>query len=198
MRLLVLHHTPSPALQRLADAVVAGTHDPAISGVEVIVRDPLEATADDLLTADGYLLGTAAHFGYMSGALKELFDRTFLAIGGSLESLPADAPSTAGRPFGLWVHGRYDVTGAVTSVLAITGALEWRQSAGVLECLGDVDEAVCASAYDLGGTLAATLATQTRDSTRSKTGFDPVKGGIRPRSRVCGAGGGRAASPWRP
>jgi len=158
MRLLVLHHTPSSSLERLAEAVLAGTRDEAISGVEVVVRDPLEATAEDLLAADGYLLGTAAHFGYMSGALKELFDRTFLAIGGALEALPADAPSTAGRPFGLWVHGRYDTTGAVTSVLAITGALGWRQSAPVLECLGEVEEETCAAAYELGGTLAATLA----------------------------------------
>ncbi|WP_300677115.1 NAD(P)H-dependent oxidoreductase [Nocardioides sp.] len=157
MRLLVIHHTPTATLRRLADAVVAGTADEAITGVDVVVRDPLETTAEDLLAADGYLLGTAAHFGYMSGALKELFDRTFLDVGGSLEALPGGGPSTAGRPFGLWVHGRYDVTGAVGSVLAITGALQWRQSAAVLECLGEVDEEACGSAYELGGTLAAVL-----------------------------------------
>ena len=55
------------------------------------------------------------------------------------------------------VHGRYDTTGAVRSVLAITGALPWQQAAPVLELLGDLDEAALEEARDLGGTLAALL-----------------------------------------
>jgi multimeric flavodoxin WrbA len=97
------------------------------------------ATADDLLGADGYLLGTTANFGYMSGALKHVFDSTFLAIGGSLAPDGSAAPvggSTTGRPFGLYLLGRYDTTGAVRSVMAITGALGWRQAFGVLEVMG--------------------------------------------------------------
>ena len=59
------------------------------------------------------------------------------------------------KPFGLWVHGRYDTTGAVRSVLAITGALPWRQAAEPLEVMGDVGDDHRAAAYELGGTLAA-------------------------------------------
>ena len=69
-RLLVVHHSPTPTVQRLTDAVLAGTHDDAIEGVEVVVRPALEARADDVLAADGVVLGTTANFGYMSGALK--------------------------------------------------------------------------------------------------------------------------------
>ncbi|UDY24842.1 flavodoxin family protein [Nocardioides sp. Kera G14] len=157
MRLLLLHHAPSASLGAITGAVEAGANDDAIEGVEVVVADPLTATAEELLAADGYLLGTAAHFGYMSGALKHLFDRTFLQIGGALDELAADGPSTAGRPFGLWVHGRYDVTGAVRSVESITQALGWRRVAPVLEVLGDPADEQLASAYELGATLAATL-----------------------------------------
>lgn len=57
----------------------------------------------------------------------------------------------------MYVHGRYDTTGAVRSVLSITGALGWRQSAVVHEVLGDVDEADTQVAYELGATLAALL-----------------------------------------
>ena len=56
------------------------------------------------------------------------------------------------------MHGRYDTTGAVRSVLAITGALPWRQSAEILEVLGDVDGAHVEAAYDLGGSIAALIA----------------------------------------
>jgi len=41
---------------------------------------------DDLLRADGYVLGTTANFGYMSGAMKHVFDSTFLQIGGALDA----------------------------------------------------------------------------------------------------------------
>lgn len=58
-------------------------------------------------------------------------------------------------PFGLYVHGRYDTTGAVRSVQAITAALPWRQGFDVLEVLGDLTGEHREAAYELGGTLAA-------------------------------------------
>lgn len=159
--LLVVHHSPTRSTQALLDAALAGAHDDAITGVDVIVRPALEATAEDVLAADGYLLGTPANFGYMSGALKHFFDSTFLQVGGSLSSTGSaddSAGRTANRPFGLFVHGRYDTGGATRSVLSIVGALRWRQAAEVLEVLGDVAETDREAAYELGGTIAALLA----------------------------------------
>jgi multimeric flavodoxin WrbA len=157
-RLLVVHHSPTPTVGALAEAVIAGAGDEAIEGVEVVVRTALEARAADVLAADGYLLGTTANFGYMSGALKHFFDTIFLEAGGALAD-DGSAGSTAGgrKPYGLWVHGRYDTTGAVRSVQSIVQALGWQQSAPVLEILGDVGETEEASAYELGGTIAALL-----------------------------------------
>ncbi|MBC9735415.1 flavodoxin family protein [Nocardioides marmotae] len=158
-RLLVVHHVPTPTVGVLADAALAGARDDAIEGVEVVVRPALEATAEDVLAADGFLLGTPANFGYMSGALKHFFDSIFLQAGGALaDDGSAGAGSGERRPFGLWVHGRYDTTGAVRSVLSIVGALPWRQAAEVLEVVGDVGEPEREAAYELGGTIAALLA----------------------------------------
>jgi multimeric flavodoxin WrbA len=160
-RLLVVHHSPTRGVRALTEAVLAGTTDQAIEGVEVVERAALEATAQDVLAADGYLLGTPANFGYMSGALKHFFDSTFLQVGGALSATGSpdeSAGATAGAPFGLWVHGRYDTTGAVRSVLSIVGALGWRQAAEVLEVMGDVGPAQEEAAYELGATLAALLA----------------------------------------
>lgn len=145
-------------MRSLTDAVLAGAADPEIHGVEVVARPALEATAADVLGADGYVLGSTANFGYMSGALKHFFDTTFLDIGGSLDEqgrADQSAGLTAKRPFGLYVHGRYDTTGAVRSVLAITGALGWTQSAAPHEVLGDVDDAAIQVAYEIGATIAA-------------------------------------------
>lgn len=157
-RLLIVHHSPTPAVRSLTDAVVAGTRDDALTGVDVTVRPALEADAGDVLAADGYLLGTPANFGYMSGALKHFFDSIFLQAGGALaDDGSAAAAGGARKPFGLWVHGRYDTTGAVRSVQAIVRALGWRQAAEVLEVLGEVDDAARDAAYELGGTVAALL-----------------------------------------
>jgi multimeric flavodoxin WrbA len=157
-RLLIVHHSPTPSVQALTDAVVSGANDDAIEGVDVIVRPALAATSTDVLDADGYLLITPANFGYMSGALKHFFDSIFLEAGGALtDDGSASAASGGKKPFGLMVHGRYDTTGAVRSVQLIIGALPWRQAAEVLEVLGDVGDAHREAAYELGGTIAALL-----------------------------------------
>jgi hypothetical protein len=88
-----------------------------------------------------------------------MFDSTFLQVGGALadDGSAGEGPGggTSGRPFGLLVHGRYDTEGAVRSVLSIVRALQWRQSAAVLEVVGDVTDEHRDLAYDLGATLAA-------------------------------------------
>lgn len=158
-RLLVVHHSPTTSMTTLTDAVLAGAHDDDLAGLEVVARPALAATAEDVLAADAIVLGTPANFGYMSGALKHFFDSTFLQVGGALSD---DGGAGPGRgdgkvPFGLYVHGRYDVTGAVRAVTSITSALPWRQAAQVLEVLGDVTDEDVEAAYELGGTLGALL-----------------------------------------
>ncbi|BCI82060.1 hypothetical protein MTY66_36850 [Mycolicibacterium sp. TY66] len=73
MKLLVVHHTPSPHCQEMFEAVLAGATDPEIEGVDVVRRPALTLSAADVLEADGYLLGSPANLGYMSGALKQYF-----------------------------------------------------------------------------------------------------------------------------
>ena len=157
-RLLIVHHSPTTTVRSLTDQVVAGANDDVIQGVEVVVRAALDARADDVLAADGFLLGTTANFGYMSGALKHFFDTIFLEAGGALSDDGSAGASDGGKkPYGVWVHGRYDTTGAVRSVQSIVQALPWVQSAAVLEVVGDITVDHERAAYDLGGTLAALI-----------------------------------------
>ncbi|MGM7668706.1 flavodoxin family protein [Microbacterium sp. A93] len=169
-RLLVIHHAPTDGVRQLLDAVLEGAGDPEIVGVEIQPVPALawaQGTQDEtaILQADGYLFLTPANFGYMSGALKHVFDSTFLKIGGSLSADgSADGTDDAGRsrprrPYGLIVHGRYDTTGAVRSVEGIVRALGWQSGGEPLEALGDVTAHHLASARELGATLAALLMT---------------------------------------
>lgn len=147
-RLLVIHHTPSPPTHTLLDAVLEGVHDDAIEGVEVVVRPALAVTIPDVLHAGGYLLGTPANFGYMSGALKHAFDTVYYPILGA----------TQGRPYGLWVHGNDDTAGAVRSVTAIASGLGWELAQAPLEITGAPDRAALDAARELGAAVAAHLA----------------------------------------
>lgn len=157
--LLIVAHAPTANTELLRDALAAGASDEAIEGVVVDVRVPLDVDAETLNRADAVLLLSTANFGYMAGLVKDLFDRTFLSIGGSLDASGGSASGAGGRkPFGLCVHGRYDTEGAVRSIESIVNALPWTRVAPVLALLGEVSETETRAAYELGATVAALIA----------------------------------------
>jgi multimeric flavodoxin WrbA len=146
-RLLVVHHTTSPRLQALLEAVLAGASDEAIEDVTVLARPALAATAADVLEADGYLLGTPANLGYTSGALKHFFDQVYYPC---LEA-------TVRRPYGLYVHGDSDTTGAVRAVEAVATGLRWRRAQAPVAVIGDPGRQDLAACWELGAAMAAGL-----------------------------------------
>ena len=146
-RLLIVHHTPSPALQAMLEAAVAGARDPELEGIDVAVMPALAATVPDVLAADGFVLGTPANIGYMSGALKHFFDQIYYPC----------LQAKTGAPYGLYVHGASDTTGAVRSVTAIAKGLGWAEAFSPVEATGPVGKDVERRCYELGATVAANL-----------------------------------------
>jgi multimeric flavodoxin WrbA len=145
--LLVVHHTPSPAMQELLEAALAGARDEAISRVDVVVRPALTACAVDALEADGYLLATPANIGYISGALKHFFDTIYYPC---LEA-------TRKRPFAAYVHGNLDQNGAVRAIESITTGLQWSAVAAVYTCTGQPTKDDRDAVRELAATVAATI-----------------------------------------
>jgi NAD(P)H-dependent FMN reductase len=145
--LLIVHHTTSPALQALFEAVRSGAGTDEVEGVEVVVRPALTAAAVDVLTADGVLLGTPVNIGYMSGALKHFFDTIYYPC---LEA-------TARRPYGLYVHGNDDATGAVRAVESISKGLGWRAVRPPVVVTGAPARPDLEACWELGALLAAEL-----------------------------------------
>jgi flavorubredoxin len=146
-RLLIVHHTPSPSLQALLEAARDGASDDAIEGVEVVVRPALTAAEVDVLEADAYLLGTPANIGYMSGALKHFFDRIYYPC----------LDATRRRPYGLYVHGNEDTTGAVRAVASVAKGLGWEEAREPVEVLGEPTREAIDACWELGASLAAGL-----------------------------------------
>ncbi|UCZ62788.1 flavodoxin family protein [Mycolicibacterium phocaicum] len=147
MKLLVVHHTPSPHCQEMFEAVLAGATDPEIEGVDVVRRPALTLSAADVLEADGYLLGSPANLGYMSGALKHAFDQIYYPC----------LDATRGRPFGLWLHGNEGTEGAEKAVTSITTGLGWVKAAEYVVVSGKPGKADVEACWNLGATVAATL-----------------------------------------
>ncbi len=109
--LLIVHHTPSPALQAMFEAAASGARTDEIEGVDVVVRPALTASAADVLAADGYLLGTPANIGYMSGALKHFFDGIYYPCLEATKRRPVRAvrarrTSTPAAPSARWSRSR--------------------------------------------------------------------------------------------
>jgi multimeric flavodoxin WrbA len=145
--LLIVHHTPSPHMQAMLESVLSGANHEEIEGVEVVVRAALAATAVDVLEADGYLLGTPANLGYMSGALKHFFDQVYYPV---LEE-------TRKRPFAAYVHGNEGVEGAVRAIGTVTTGLGWQQVAEPVTVMGAPEKQDLEACWELGATVAAGL-----------------------------------------
>jgi multimeric flavodoxin WrbA len=131
----------------LFEAVLSGATDPEIRGVEVIRRPALTVSPVEMLEADGYLLGTPANLGYVSGALKHAFDCSYYQL----------IDSTRGRPFGLWLHGNEGTEGAERAMDGITAGLGWVKGAQTVVVTGKPTKADVEACWNLGATIGAQL-----------------------------------------
>ena len=143
--MLVVHHTPSPAMQAVLEAVREGAA--LVEEVELVVRPALSAGPADVLAADGVLLGTPANIGYMSGALKHFFDTVYYPC----------LDATVGLPYGVYVHGNDDPAGALNAIAKIAGGMRWKQVAAPLSLIGAPGPADLESCRELAATVAVNL-----------------------------------------
>jgi hypothetical protein len=146
-RLLIVAHGPSQNTKRLCDAVLRGAQSPAAGQIEARLLPPLQAGPEDVLKAQAIILGTTENLGYMSGALKDFFDRIYYPC---LER-------TQGMPYLLYVRAGHDGTGTRRAVESIATGLKWRAVQEPLICRGAFREEFVAQCEELGALMAAGL-----------------------------------------
>ncbi|AMQ90393.1 flavodoxin family protein [Marinobacter sp. LQ44] len=146
-RLLIVAHAPSPNTLRLREAIEKGARNPEIESVEVVVKAPLEAGPEDILACDAIILGTTENLGYMSGALKDFFDRSYYPC---LEK-------TQGLPFAYYIRAGHDGTGTRRAIDSITTGLRWKRIQEPLLCRGDYRDEFEQQCEELGMYVAASL-----------------------------------------
>jgi len=145
--LLVVFHSRSGTTRALAEAAIAGATSGEIEGVEVRVLGAFDARTDDVRWCDGIVLGTPENFGYMSGALKDFFERVYYDL----------LDETRGLPYALFVKGGHDGEGAIRSIERIATGLAWKLALPPVLVVGDVDDAATERCHELGITFAAGL-----------------------------------------
>ena len=145
--LLIVYHSHSGTTTRMAEAVIEGAKQPEIEGVDVRVMSALDADAEDLLWADGFILGTPENFGYMSGALKDFFDRIYYPC---LER-------TEAMPFAVYIRAGLDGTGTRIAIGKITTGLKWKPVQESIILHGEYRAEFEDQCEELGMLMAASL-----------------------------------------
>jgi multimeric flavodoxin WrbA len=145
--LLIVYHTQSGHTEAMARAAHEGATDAAIEGVDVRMLTAAAAGADDLLWAHGLLLGTPENFGYMSGALKDFFDRTFYRVEGRLQPLP----------YAIFISAGNDGSGALRAIRRIGNGYPLSEVQPPVIAHGEPNTAALAQCRQLGMAIAAGL-----------------------------------------
>ena len=146
-QLLIVAHAPSENTLKLRDAVLRGARHPDIEAVAVRALSPFDAGPEDVKAAQAIILGTTENLGYMSGALKDFFDRVYYPC---LEE-------TQGRPYALYVRAGHDGTGTRRAVESIVTGLRWRAVSEPLICRGAFQDGFVTDCEELGTLVAAGL-----------------------------------------
>lgn len=145
-KLLIACHTPSPRIRELAEAVLRGAR--SIEETETVMKGAFDTTPDDLIAADALIFGTPENFGYMSGALKDLFDRSFYACENKVDA----------KPYAVFVTAGNDGTGAVFNIDRICTGLKLKKVFEPVIALKANSPETLARAEEMGATLAAGVA----------------------------------------
>ncbi|MCY4143007.1 MAG: NAD(P)H-dependent oxidoreductase [Gammaproteobacteria bacterium] len=145
--LLIVYHSKSGSTERMARAVIQGAQDEELEGVAVVAKSAYQADASDLLQANAIILGTPENFGYMSGALKDFFDRTFYEVEGKIAPLP----------YTVFIKAGNDGTGALNAIRRIANGYPFVEAQEPLIVKGELTPADTEKCRVLGQTFAAAL-----------------------------------------
>jgi multimeric flavodoxin WrbA len=109
---LIVYHSLTGGTLQMAQAASAGAL--RAPGVAVSLRSASDASAQDVLSADGYVFATPENLGGMAGMMKDFFDRTYYAAFGRIN----------GRAFAVLVCAGSDGRNAAQQIDRI--ATGWR------------------------------------------------------------------------
>jgi NAD(P)H dehydrogenase (quinone) len=79
VRILIAYHSRTGNTEKMAAAVREGAA--SVTGVEIVLRKVADVTSDDIVKADGIIVGTPVEWGTLSTEAKSFLDRVGAALG---------------------------------------------------------------------------------------------------------------------
>lgn len=137
----------SGTTKEMANAVYQGATDSSVDNVDVTMQSTFDTNAEDLLNANALILGTPENFGYMSGAMKDFFDRTFYEVEGKLAPLP----------YAIFISAGNDGSGALTAIRRIAKGYPFIESQEPIVVKGKLNAEDRNRCVELGLTFSAGL-----------------------------------------
>jgi len=144
--LLIVYHSQSGNTERLAMALEEGARK-----VERVLTRRMKACAviaADFRDCSALVVCSPEYFGYMAGAIKDLFDRTYEEI----------RDQVIGKSYTVVISAGNDGTGALNSIERIVLGYRLRRVQEPIICKGPVTEDMLEKCRNLGQTLAAGIA----------------------------------------
>jgi multimeric flavodoxin WrbA len=141
-KILIVYHSQTGNTEKMAHAVADGAH--CVEGVDVVMKKAGDATLEDLLTADGLAVGTPENFGYMSGMVKDFFDRTYNAA----------QDKVFRKPFVVFISAGNDGTGALRAIERIALGYKFKTVYQPVIAQGSITEEIINQCHELGATIA--------------------------------------------
>ncbi|HON59588.1 MAG TPA: NAD(P)H-dependent oxidoreductase [Smithella sp.] len=141
-KILIVYHSQTGHTEKMAQAVAQGAK--SIEGVEVFLKKASGTTTEDLLSADGLAIGTPENFGYMSGMIKDFFDRTY-----------AEAHEKVFRkPYVVFISAGNDGTGALRAIERIALGYKLKTVFHPVIARGKITQEILDQCFELGATIA--------------------------------------------
>ena len=141
-KIIIVYHSQTGHTQQMAEAVAEGAR--GIENTEVMLKKVSDATLDDLLACYGLSVGTPENFGYMSGMIKDFFDRTYNAA----------QDKVFRKPYVVFISAGNDGSGALRAIERIVLGYKLKKVFTPVIAKGKITEEILDQCRDLGGTLA--------------------------------------------
>lgn len=144
-KILIVYHSQTGNTKIMAEKVADGAM--SIENVDVVIKNASQATFEDLSECDGLVIGSPEYFGYMSGMVKDFFDRTYVKAQGKKEIFK--------KPYMLFISAGNDGRGALQAIERICIGYQFKKVYEPLIARGEIDQEILIKCEELGKTIAA-------------------------------------------
>jgi len=143
-KILIIYHSQSGNTEMLAKSVSKGVDD--TYNAHAVCKLAAHTTALDMKDCDAIVICSPEYFGYMAGAIKDLFDRTYEEL--------KDDPEIWKKSFSVVISAGNDGMGALNHIERICKGYRFRKVQKPIVCKGLITEEMLVKCHELGRTIA--------------------------------------------